>query len=269
MPITVDPAAAADPNPSSGDAVDRQPQPQAGETATAPAAPATPATSAGPRPALPAAQQALVAALRAGRGQFTLSFLQQLAIRAAQPDWVPTAKQVAAAQRCLVIEQHRQQHRQPRKLDLSTLPSGRYAAADDAGIIRFVRLDRLRRGQWAGWIFVTEPASGRKIGSQSPRRSYRGGLTDVLRNVARDPLHAAELFGRRLGVCGQCGHALTDPVSRARGIGPICARRLTPIRVRVRVRADAGVGVPARQVPPTPGRPTPAAGGGSRQGAFR
>jgi hypothetical protein len=47
----------------------------------------------------------------------------------------------------------------------------------------------------------------------------------VLTLIAADPEAAASLFGHEYGRCGICGRGLTNDESRARGIGPVCARR--------------------------------------------
>ena len=44
-----------------------------------------------------------------------------------------------------------------------------------------------------------------------------------LEEIAKDPLAAAVLHGKRTGNCACCGRELTDPKSVERGIGPICA----------------------------------------------
>jgi hypothetical protein len=41
--------------------------------------------------------------------------------------------------------------------------------------------------------------------------------------IAEDPAREAVSYGRITGNCGCCGRELTDPISVARGIGPICA----------------------------------------------
>ena len=41
--------------------------------------------------------------------------------------------------------------------------------------------------------------------------------------VVSDPLNAAKAYGIETGSCSCCGRELTDPVSIANGIGPICA----------------------------------------------
>lgn len=42
--------------------------------------------------------------------------------------------------------------------------------------------------------------------------------------IAADPKAAMLRYGRELGECGHCGRTLTNDESRARGIGPVCAR---------------------------------------------
>jgi hypothetical protein len=43
--------------------------------------------------------------------------------------------------------------------------------------------------------------------------------------IAANPLEAAVRYGRLTNACSCCGRDLTDPVSVARGIGPICAEK--------------------------------------------
>jgi hypothetical protein len=43
--------------------------------------------------------------------------------------------------------------------------------------------------------------------------------------IAADPLGQATMHGKLTGSCSCCGRELTDPVSVANGIGPICARK--------------------------------------------
>jgi len=47
----------------------------------------------------------------------------------------------------------------------------------------------------------------------------------ALAAIEADPKAALEIHGQTTGRCGCCGLLLTDPVSVARGIGPICASR--------------------------------------------
>ena len=46
-----------------------------------------------------------------------------------------------------------------------------------------------------------------------------------LRDALVDPLAGAVAYGRETGSCSCCGRELTDPVSIAAGIGPICATK--------------------------------------------
>lgn len=55
---------------------------------------------------------------------------------------------------------------------------------------------------------------------------YVAGAVYNLRPETRVTLDQAKEFGRRTGVCINCGAVLTDPVSVEAGIGPICAGRI-------------------------------------------
>ena len=48
------------------------------------------------------------------------------------------------------------------------------------------------------------------------------GLINLLQSLQGDALQLAKDYGRRTGNCCMCGRRLTDPVSVANGIGPIC-----------------------------------------------
>jgi Family of unknown function (DUF6011) len=50
----------------------------------------------------------------------------------------------------------------------------------------------------------------------------REAVFTALAAIEVDPMRALEDHGQRTGRCGCCGRLLTDPVSVARGIGPIC-----------------------------------------------
>jgi len=93
-----------------------------------------------------------------------------------------------------------------------------------------------------GLLFKAAPMTGRNPGAIYVTRGegYLGkvdGLTftasreatpaDVVAilNIAQDPANAARTDGLRTGICSCCSRTLTDPVSVARGIGPICEQR--------------------------------------------
>jgi Family of unknown function (DUF6011) len=50
---------------------------------------------------------------------------------------------------------------------------------------------------------------------------------EMLGTIAKDPINAMNEYGIRLGICGCCGRTLTNVDSRLKGIGPICASRLS------------------------------------------
>lgn len=112
-------------------------------------------------------------------------------------------------------------------IDLSGVPEGRYAAPNEDGELRFVRIDKPSEGKWAGYTFVQVQASDEwhRAGMSRPGQNYVGKLTTVLRNVVQDAKAASVLYGHEVGTCGVCGRTLTDAESRARGIGPICAAK--------------------------------------------
>lgn len=114
-------------------------------------------------------------------------------------------------------------------VDLRGVPSGRYAARVN-GVLRFVRVDNVIDGKWAGFIFVKLQSGGSysMLGSQHPSGKftrYTGKLREHLRVIAADPKAASVMYGRESGHCGVCGRQLTDEVSLERGIGPVCYER--------------------------------------------
>jgi hypothetical protein len=62
-------------------------------------------------------------------------------------------------------------------------------------------------------------------GVWSPIAATEAGVLEALLKIAADPSQAAKDYGRRTGQCSCCGRELTDPVSIANGIGPICAEK--------------------------------------------
>lgn len=112
-------------------------------------------------------------------------------------------------------------------LNLSHVPSGRYAASDDNGVTRFFKIDNVEDGKWAKWVFVKIMASATEYrqGAQKPNQVYNGKSLHALTEIATDPKAASIRYGQELGVCGVCGRTLTDPASISKGIGPICEGR--------------------------------------------
>lgn len=112
-------------------------------------------------------------------------------------------------------------------LDLSTIPSGRYAVPGGDTRLK-VRIDGVAGGKWDGWVFVKDAAEygqGQRYGSQRPGEMYRGKIEDALRAIAADPKAAMAAYGHLTGTCGVCGRHLEDETSIANGIGPVCAAK--------------------------------------------
>jgi hypothetical protein len=74
-------------------------------------------------------------------------------------------------------------------------------------------------GKFSGTCFVAVHAS-------DDRHNIKGRARhQILDAIAVDPKVAAILFGHETNHCGRCGRELTDEVSRANGIGPVCAKK--------------------------------------------
>jgi hypothetical protein len=119
------------------------------------------------------------------------------------------------------------------------VPPGRYALptldGDDTAV-GFYRVDRPDKGRWAGYTFVKQLVASGGYGAESlsQKRLPVPVQKSISHRIAENPWEAMERFGRELGACGNCGRALTNRISRALGIGPVCGRRLgyiTPERL--------------------------------------
>lgn len=134
------------------------------------------------------------------------------------------------------------------KLDLSSLPDGRYAVPDLTGkaMYVFLMVKRVRKRTYrdrrytygkiitgreiveAGTIEVKEWSSDSKrlCGEQRPGDFYRGEFEVQLSAVVPAPMPWAKLFGQNIGHCGLCGKTLTDDISRSDGFGPDCIEKI-------------------------------------------
>lgn len=112
-------------------------------------------------------------------------------------------------------------------IDLSGLPEGRYGVPEADTRLK-VQISH-GKGDFEGWITITDAAEyghGAEYGVQLPEQCYRGKIADELRAIVADPLAAAAKYGHLTETCGLCGRALEQEESVARGIGPVCARKL-------------------------------------------
>jgi len=66
---------------------------------------------------------------------------------------------------------------------------------------------------YLGWITATETNLGEMA------------LIQAVQSAASDPYAAAKLYGMHTGTCSCCGRELTNSLSIALGIGPICREK--------------------------------------------
>lgn len=85
-------------------------------------------------------------------------------------------------------------------------------------------------GRNPGALYVTAEATGDYLGKVVgttffPMREAPQSVAEALHAIAAAPKDAAVRWGRLTGKCSCCGRELTDKVSVANGIGPICAEK--------------------------------------------
>jgi len=112
----------------------------------------------------------------------------------------------------------------------ATVPAGNYAITGrDHDTVRFFRVKVTKTGQYRGARRIMELIAQGGHGYAALGEVW---LTDkafrdqLLSYIERDPQRHLEAFGKLIGHCGVCGRELTDDVSRAAGIGPVCAGKL-------------------------------------------
>lgn len=107
-----------------------------------------------------------------------------------------------------------------------SLPAGRYAiTGKDGESVRFFRVD-VPGGKWGNHRFLKEMHSAGQAGFNAYPVRDKDFARKVLTYLSRSPEEHLRAFGRKLGVCGRCGLALTDDESRAAGIGPVCVNKI-------------------------------------------
>lgn len=109
---------------------------------------------------------------------------------------------------------------QPRRR-FPDVPAGRYALDTPNGV-RFYVVDRPTKGKWSGYTFVNVLASDQRWPVRDKRERMR-----ILSEIEADPRAASIRYGHEIGRCGICNRTLTDEQSRAAGIGPVCAGRMS------------------------------------------
>lgn len=86
----------------------------------------------------------------------------------------------------------------------------------------FFRVDMPATGKWKGYTFLKEQHGDNY--SQIRDRALR---EQILAAIEREGVHKClALYGQHLGICCLCGRSLTDEISRAKGIGPECIKKV-------------------------------------------
>lgn len=98
-----------------------------------------------------------------------------------------------------------------RRIDLLGLPEGRYAVRTDTPDQHYAFYNVTERG-----VFLQL--------SDSLNAVPESVELAVISKILIDPAEAARAYGREIGDCGVCGRTLTNEVSRAYGIGPVCRK---------------------------------------------
>jgi hypothetical protein len=101
------------------------------------------------------------------------------------------------------------------------VPEGYYALPTEPDTatqdLAFYHIQRPTQGNWTGWTFVKHC-----VGPEEHRLSQASGRAIIQRIKSYGPEESCRLYGMEIGRCGICGLRLTNTLSRALGIGPIC-----------------------------------------------
>jgi len=149
-------------------------------------------------------------------------------------------KQLAAARNALTKLNAAKAARAERAANAPTVEISAISEAFERATAAGIKRPRLTI---AGYTFSKAPATGTNAGAIYVRAGHEyigkvaGGRfiavfackpeqeAKVL-EIAADPKAAAIAHGRQFGVCAVCKRELSDPVSIANGIGPVCATRM-------------------------------------------
>lgn len=116
-----------------------------------------------------------------------------------------------------------------RKIPVGRGDTAYYALlAADSGEVSFFRVRRPSEGKYAGKTYVDQQS-----GDNFLRMDFRPSAA-VLSAIAKNPLAAAVLYGKKIKRCAMCHRSLTDDKNKGkdgltsleRGIGPDCAEKM-------------------------------------------
>lgn len=112
-----------------------------------------------------------------------------------------------------------------RRDDSHDVPEGHYGLVSrSTGDTVMFRVDKPSEGRWRGYTFVKiwDDDAGDWVAVRAPEQRQ-----SILSSIAQNVSAASKRYGVLTGVCGVCGHKLTTKVSRTKGIGPVCEKRLS------------------------------------------
>ena len=151
-----------------------------------------------------------------------------------------TVNQVAAVRRCIEQDAERAKAREAAAPVVAGEGTSKLIAAFEAAKAAGLKTPKVRVGETqfscakvnsanAGCLYVKSGET--YLGKVTPAGKFyasRDCSAEQAAEVARvltDPMGEAVAHGKRTGSCAICARELTDPVSIARGIGPICAEK--------------------------------------------
>jgi len=95
------------------------------------------------------------------------------------------------------------------------MPTGRYAVENDEGELRFYRFYRGDRNPNFVKLYVEH-------GPDESEVPFKSALTIIGKIMDAGPWECAQRYGAEIGACSRCGARLTNRISRALHIGPVC-----------------------------------------------
>lgn len=99
------------------------------------------------------------------------------------------------------------------------VPAGRYAVEADNGELRFYHVWVSRDGKRLN-VYVAH-------GPDESDLKYQKTVLGVLNKIKTVGIRQAAIrYGMEIGSCSNCGRRLTNHISRALGIGPVCGGRM-------------------------------------------
>jgi hypothetical protein len=100
----------------------------------------------------------------------------------------------------------------------------RFAVDTNAGAVNTLAFWRISPSRDGSRFYLNQV-----IGGQGPvkvRMSPEAMVAIAEKIIAAGPVEAMIRYGLELGSCGHCGRPLTNDVSRAAGIGPVCVKKM-------------------------------------------